>query len=108
MASIHRQLILHGLPLPSELIRFIKDYTFMDITEADSKKKKNVVTNLFKNTLWSNKARPIYSDSVAGDYVFWIEEDEGSPQIQNMFCEKCGNYTFAKTMWNKVICKCNM
>ena len=107
MASICRQLILHGLPLPSELIRTVKDYTFMDIIEADSKAKKNVITHLVGNTQWCGKARPL--DEVTEYYVFWIEEDAKSPQIQARFCKKCGNYTFSNfrdTVYHTVLCRC--
>ena len=104
MVSIHRQLILHGLPLPSELIRCVKDYTFMDITEAESKRKKNVITHLFDHTLWCGKIR--HEDELIGYFVFWIEEDAGSPQFQTMFCKKCGNYTFTKIVNQKVKCQC--
>jgi hypothetical protein len=106
MASIHRQLILHGLPLPSELIRMVKEYTFMDITEANSKKRKNVITHLFGHTLWCGKASPLEEVT---DYVFWINEDAKSPQIQARFCKKCGNYTFSNfrdTIYHTVVCRC--
>lgn len=95
MASLHRQLILQGLPLPDEMIRAIKDYTFMDFVQSGTKQKKNVITNLIKNTEWSGKERPY--DMFTGDHVFWIEADPTCIQIQSSFCKKCGNYKACRT-----------
>ena len=89
MASLNKQLILSGLPIPEELIRIIKDYTFMDIVMSDSKWKKDVIMRTIKNTIWCGRARP--KTQKKGVLIFWIE---GScRQFQCDFCKKCGNYT---------------
>jgi hypothetical protein len=104
MASLHRQLILQGLPLPSEMIRAIKDYTFMDFVQSKAKERKNVITQLIKNTEWSGKERPY--DMFTGDHVFWIEADPTSIQIQSCFCKKCGNYKIKRTYGYVTCCWC--
>jgi len=104
MASLHRQLILQGLPLPDEMIRAIKDYTFMDFVQSGTKQKKNVITNLIKNTEWSGKERPY--DMFTGDHVFWIEADPTCVQFQSCFCKKCGNYKTSRTPSRPTICLC--
>ncbi len=104
MASLHRQLILHGLPLPDEMIRAIKDYTFMDFVQSGAKERKNVITNLIKNTEWSGKERPY--DMFTGDHVFWIEADPTCIQIQSSFCKTCGNYKSCRTPSWPTTCWC--
>jgi hypothetical protein len=89
MASLNKQLILSGLPIPEELIRIIKDYTFMDIVMSDSKWKKDVIMRTIKQTVWCGRARP--KDETKGKFVYWIESS--SRQFQCDFCKKCGNYT---------------
>ena len=91
MASLHRQLILQGLPLPNEMIRAIKDYTFMDFIQSDSKNKKDSIMRHIARTEWCGKARP--GDEYNGDTLFWLEEVPKSHQFQMTFCKKCGNYT---------------
>jgi hypothetical protein len=104
MASLHRQLILQGLPLPDEMIRAIKDYTFLDFVQSKAKERKNVITNLIKNTEWSGKERPY--DIWTGDHVFWIEADPKCIQIQSSFCKKCGNYKIKRTYGYVTCCWC--
>ncbi len=90
MTSLHKQLILEGLKIPSEIIRSIKDYTFMDTTMSTSKKHKNIALHLISNTEWSGKKRP--RDEAEGLTLFWIEEDVRNNQMQIKFCTRCGNY----------------
>lgn len=97
MASLHKQLILSGLPIPEELIRIIKDYTFMDIVMSDSKWKKDVIMRTIKQTVWCGRARPY-----KGKFIFWIESS--SRQFQCDFCKKCGNYTSASI--ETIYCVC--
>ena len=104
MASLHRQLILQGLPLPDEMIRAIKDYTFMDFVQSLAKHRKNVIIGLIKNTEWSGKERPY--DIWTGDHVFWIETDPKCPQIQSCFCKKCGNYKSNRSHSDPTMCMC--
>ena len=100
MASLHTQLILSGLPIPEELIRIIKDYTFLDIVSSDSKWKKDVIMRTIKNTIWCGRARP--KDKKKGGFVFWIE---GScRQFQCNFCKKCGGYTYSSI--GTITCLC--
>ena len=106
MASLHRQLILRGLPLPDEMIRAIKDYTFMDFVQSDSKNKKDFILRHIARTEWCGKARP--GDEYTGDHVFWIEADPKCIQIQSCFCKKCGNYRrrFTFNQNCKIKCEC--
>lgn len=104
MASIHRQLILQGLPLPNEMIRAIKDYTFMDFVQSDAKNKKDSIIHHIARTEWCGKARP--GDEYQGDHVFWIEADPTCIQIQSSFCKKCGNYKSCRTPSWPTTCWC--
>jgi hypothetical protein len=90
MASLHRQLILQGLPLPNEMIRAIKDYTFMDFIQSSAKNNKDFIMNHITRTEWCGKARP--TDEYNGDTLFWLNEVPMSHQFQMTFCKKCGNY----------------
>lgn len=90
MSSINKQLVLHGLNVPLEIIHIIKDYAFMNITMSKSKKRKNVILRLISNTIWCGRSRP--QDENEGAMVFWINEDDHGPQIQTTFCKKCGDY----------------
>jgi hypothetical protein len=104
MASLHRQLILQGLPLPSEMIRAIKDYTFMDFVQSDSKNKKDSIMRHIARTEWCGKARP--ADESVGDTVFWLDELPKGPQFQMNFCKKCGNYKTHMTPSIMTACFC--
>jgi hypothetical protein len=104
MASIHRQLILQGLPLPNEMIRAIKDYTFMDFVQSGAKNKKDSIIHHIARTEWCGKARP--GDEYKGDHVFWIEADPTCIQIQSSFCKKCGNYKACRTPSWPTTCWC--
>ena len=109
MSSLHKQLILHGLKIPSEIIRIIKDYTFMDTTMSNTKKHKNIALQLISVTQWSGKKRP--QDEADGQTIFWIEEDIRSPQFQLRFCTTCGNYIShiqlpIEDEFDKVACCC--
>jgi hypothetical protein len=104
MASLYRQLILQGLPLPDEMIRAIKDYTFMDFVQSKTKERKNVIMQLIQNTEWSGKERPY--DIWTGDHVFWIEADPTCAQIQSCFCKKCGNYKSSRNLSWLTMCLC--
>ena len=100
MTSLHKQLILSGLPIPEELIRIIKDYTFMDIVMSDSKWKKDVIMRTIKNTIWCGRARP--KDKKKGILIFWIEGS--SRQFQCEFCKKCGGYTYSSIGTKTCVC----
>lgn len=100
MVSLHKQLVLRGLPIPEELIRIIKDYTFLDIVSSDSKWKKDFIMRTIKQTLWCGRARP--KTQKKGKLIFWIE---GScRQFQCDFCKKCGNYEESSN--EKIRCVC--
>ena len=90
MSSLQKQLVLQGLNTPTEIIRIIKDYTFMDVTMSKTKQHKNIALQLISVTQWSGKKRP--QDEADGQTIFWIEEDIRSPQFQLRFCTRCGNY----------------
>lgn len=104
MASLHRQLILQGLPLPDEMIRAIKDYTFMDFVQSGAKNKKDFIIHHIARTEWCGKERP--GDEYKGDHVFWIEADPTCIQIQSSFCKKCGNYKACRTPSWPTTCWC--
>jgi hypothetical protein len=104
MASLHRQLILQGLPLPDEMIRAIKDYTFMDVVQSDSKNKKDFILRHVARTQWCGKARPM--DECKGITLFWMEEFPEGPQFQMTFCCKCGNYKSNMNPTYKTTCLC--
>jgi hypothetical protein len=104
-----KKLILSGLKVPSEIIRIIKDYTFMDTTMSKAKKNKNRLTYLIGNTKWCGKKRP--QDEENGLTTFYIEKDIRSPQFQIIFCKKCGNYLGHTLLeferhFDKVGCRC--
>jgi hypothetical protein len=82
---------MRGLPIPEELIRIIKDYTFLDIVSSDSKWKKDVIIRLINKTIWCGRACPKNEDK--GILIFWIEGS--GPQFQKCFCKKCGQYEFS-------------
>ena len=100
MASLHKQLILNGLPIPEELIRIIKDYIFLDIVSSDSKWKKDVIMRAIKQTVWCGRARPKVEDK--GKLIFWIESS--GPQFQCDFCKKCGQYAYSSI--DAITCLC--
>ena len=109
--SIDKQIVLHGLKIPIEIIRIIKDYAFMDTVMAKSKRQKNNIMQLIQNTKWSGKARPFENKNV---YVFWIDEDERCSQFHMHFCNACGNYQDNITNYpsyegrdNILLCNCN-
>ena len=109
MSSLNKQLILQGLKIPSEIIRIIKDYTFMDVTMSNTKQHKDVMLCLISDTQWSGKNRP--RNEADGLMVFWISADDRSPQFQLLFCKKCGNYINHKQLYfegefDKVDCHC--
>ena len=103
-----KKLILSGLKVPSEIIRIIKDYTFMDTTMSKAKKNKNRLSHLIGTTKWCGKKRP--KDEEKGVTLFWIEK-VNSRQFQMGFCKKCGNYTKHTNLqvegsFDKVECLC--
>ena len=104
MATIHRQLILQGLPLPNEMIRAIKDYTFMDFVQSDAKNKKDFILRHIATTQWCGAAR--LGDEYTGTTVFWVDELPQGPQFQMTFCKKCGNYKDHKNVTYKTACWC--
>lgn len=109
MDSLQKQLILQGLKVPSEIIRIIKDYTFMDVTMSNAKKNKNVLSYLIGTTKWCGKTRPHYEEN--GIAIFWIQKDIRSPQFQLIFCKKCGDYVShtrldVEGQFDKVNCRC--
>ena len=104
-----KKLVLNGLNVPSEIIRIIKDYTFMDITMSNAKKNKNRLSHLIGTTKWCGKKRP--QDEDKGLTVFWIEKAFRSPQFQIRFCKKCGDYISQTNLsfegeFDKVTCNC--
>ena len=106
---VQKKLILSGLKVPSEIIRIIKDYTFMDTTMSKAKKNKNRLTRLIGNTKWCGKKRP--QDEENGLTMFYIEKDIRSPQLQIQFCKKCGDYVGHTLIqferrFDKVDCRC--
>jgi hypothetical protein len=110
MTSLNKQLVMHGFPLPVELIRIIKDFTFMDTIMSQSKKKKNIITKMIFNTIWCGRARP--QDEEDGLTLFWIEEDSQSRQFQPSFCKTCGDFHGDETNYpnegrvDRVVCHC--
>jgi hypothetical protein len=104
MASLHRQLILQGLPLPDEMIRAIKDYTFMDFVQSSAKNNKDFIIRHIDRTQWCGKARP--ADEHKGDTIFWLDELPKGPQFQMNFCKKCGNYKSNMTPSIMTVCWC--
>jgi hypothetical protein len=104
MASLDKQLVMRGLRVPEEIIRSIKDYTFLDFVQSKAKERKNVIIGLIQNTEWSGKERPY--DIWTGDHVFWIETDPTCIQIQSSFCKKCGNYKSNRTPSWPTMCWC--
>ncbi len=109
MSSLRKQLILEGLNVPSEIIRIIKDYTFMDTTMSATKQHKHVALCLISETQWSGKNHPRHE--ACGFTIFWIEEDNRCPQLQITFCTKCGNYIghtkiHFEGKFDKVACCC--
>lgn len=108
---IDKQLIIGSLPFPKEIIRIIKDYTFMDIIMYQSKKNKNIIIRFISNTIFSGKSNPENEEDLS--YIFYIEEDCKCPQIQSHFCKRCGNFTryltnnpYDKDRIDKVVCHC--
>lgn len=106
-----KQLIINQLLVPKEIISIIKDYTFMDIIMAQSKKNKNVIIRFISNTIFCGRACPQNEEDLS--YIFYIEEDCNCPQIQSQFCKKCGNFTlyttnnpYDKDRIDKVVCHC--
>jgi hypothetical protein len=110
MTSCERRYEIHRrLPLPIELINIINDYIFMNKINYNSKKRKDVIMQLISNTNWCGRAMFNIEH-----YIFFIKEDEKSPQFQQTFCKKCGNYSDYYTnspiaiegRYDGVICKC--
>ncbi len=106
--SIDKQLILHRLPLPVELIRVIKEYTFMTIIMAQTKKRKDEIMILINTTIWCGRARP--DDIYTGVTLFWIEQDERCHQFYQKYCKHCGNFCDSHNyidIIDKIKCICN-
>ena len=87
---LQKKLVLSGLKVPLEIIRIIKDYTFMDVTMSNTKKHKKRLAYLIGTTKWCGNKRQ--QDEENGLTMFWINKDIRSPQFQIRFCIKCGDY----------------
>ncbi len=106
---LQKKLVLSGLKVPSEIIRIIKDYTFMDVTMSNAKKNKDRLSYLIGTTKWCGNKRP--QDEENGLTMFWIKKDIRSPQFQIRFCTKCGDYIghtllHFEGQFDKVACLC--
>jgi hypothetical protein len=106
--SIHKQLVLHGLPLPTDIINLIKDFTFMCFIMANAKKRKDVIIRLINSTIWCGRARP--DDEYISITLFWIEEDTQCSQFYQKYCKNCGNFCDSHNYMdiiNNIKCICN-
>jgi hypothetical protein len=108
MSSFNKQLAVNQIGLPREIIRIIKDYTFMDTVMSNSKQNKNMIMDLIKTTTWCGRASPEVLDE--GFLMFWLDEID-SLQFQIKFCKKCGDYINLSTnnedIQNNIMCNCH-
>lgn len=91
MSTFQKQLIIHRIPLPKELICIIKDYAFIDIT---TKLKKDIIMYLINTSIWVGRCMTTYNLS-GGIFVFCINSyktDKSLARFGTTFCIKCGNY----------------
>ena len=106
MSSFNKQMVIHQMNLPIEIVRIIKDYTFMDTIMSNSKNNKNFVMQLIKNTSWSGRASPENLDE--GFLIFWLDAIN-SLQFQIKFCKKCGDYinlSVDHDIQDNIMCNC--
>ena len=106
MSTFEKQLVIHSLPFPKEIIIIINDFIFKDITSS-SREKKNVIINLINTTTFSGKYNNSYLEEQR--LIFWIEQDDNSKQFQITFCNICGNYIpffLNDGTSDKVLCNC--
>ena len=109
MSCFEKQIVLHGLYLPKDVIQVIKDFAFTD-TSSSTRKKKNAIMRHIINSLWCGRARPRDVDD--GRLILWFEDDGFCPQFAIEFCKKCGNYNQSHTNYPhsgramKVLCTC--
>jgi hypothetical protein len=104
MSIIQKQLILNQLVgLTEEIIEIIKEFAFYNLIKK-TRNNKNKIIFLINNTLYSPyHCRPLLEENI---YLFWIHENENSPQFQNTFCTKCGNYVILYQINPNIICRC--
>jgi hypothetical protein len=75
----------------------------MDFIESNAKQNKDSLMRQISNTKWCGRERP--RDGNIGMTTFWIKEDKRCPQIQLIFCKKCGNY-YSRPQNHKIHCRC--
>jgi hypothetical protein len=114
MSCVQKQLIMSRLKLPLDIIHYICDYSFEDIS-LKSKKKKSYIIRLIRTGSWTVISTPdlIYpEEDLDCVWFFWIPDDDKCSQLSADFCKKCGNYSSSVTSYplqgrvNKVLCQC--
>lgn len=96
---MERQCVLQMLPLPSELISIIKDYSFYTKIEKLARDRMKKIMKIIKHSFH----KKINMDS----FIFWSHHRK-DPQFQIVFCS-CGNYALFNTRisrTNKHVCQC--
>lgn len=99
MSILFKQMnCVHQLALPTDIIRVIKGYAFVNRIIYKSEKIKNNILQLIKETYYSGVNFQRIAENgeqyfiMEDCYLFWINEDDKCPQFQSIFCNSCGNY----------------
>jgi hypothetical protein len=79
-----RQQVMQLLPLPRELIRLIKDYTFPYKDYILARRQYNLILDIIKGTP--------YKGNISPDRLWFWSENVRDEQFQIDFCTVCGNY----------------
>jgi hypothetical protein len=81
----------------------IKSFCFHEKVRGESMKTRNKTNKIIKTAF-----------STRGESFHWAfgfvqqtgDEPHQTLQLQGMNCEKCGNYLFSMTMFERIICNC--
>ena len=102
--SVLKQLCIHRMDLPEEILDIIKSYTFNDMVTVQ-KRRKDAILTLIETMPWSYRNNDI---NPYNRCTFWIESDDKCPQYQMDFCRNCGNYKYyCSHEYAKIECNCD-
>jgi hypothetical protein len=123
MSVIEKILIMNMLPIPDEVINYIKPFIFHDIIHKSRKIKNNMISMLNCNFNAEHYSNPMTTPS---EWIFiLIQNDTHSHLLHDtrlhdlrdlgiickmcMFCLKCGNYLKDNnhTYKQNILCKCD-
>jgi|LauGreDrversion4_2_1035121.scaffolds.fasta_scaffold11947_6 hypothetical protein len=95
---MEKQNVLQLLPLPRELIRLVKEYTYYHKDYILARQRYNQIIHVMNQTICKGQ-----DEEYPYSFWFWSQDSE-DPQFQINFCMTCGNY--AHLMGTVVPCTC--